>query len=39
MSVRLTYFGRIADMNTSLLRNAGLAGVLNRSRAPRKRTW
>jgi D-3-phosphoglycerate dehydrogenase len=29
--VRLTYFGRIADMNTSLLRNAGLAGVLNRS--------
>ncbi|HYA16937.1 MAG TPA: ACT domain-containing protein, partial [Bryobacteraceae bacterium] len=32
-TVRLTYFGRIADMNTSLLRNAGLAGVLNRSTA------
>lgn len=31
--VRLTYFGRIADMNTSLLRNAGLAGLLNRSAA------
>jgi D-3-phosphoglycerate dehydrogenase / 2-oxoglutarate reductase len=31
--VRLTYFGKIADMNTSLLRNAGLAGVLNRSAA------
>src|SRR5208283_2995783 len=29
--VRLTYLGRVADMNTSLLRNAGLAGVLNRS--------
>ena len=33
--IRLTYFGRIADMNTSLLRNAGLAGILNRSTAPR----
>ena len=32
-TVRLTYFGRIADMNTSLLRNAGIAGVLNRSTA------
>lgn len=32
-TVRLTYFGLIADMNTSLLRNAGLAGVLNRSTA------
>ncbi len=32
-NVRLTYYGRIADMNTSLLRNAGLAGVLNRSTA------
>jgi D-3-phosphoglycerate dehydrogenase len=32
-TVRLTYYGRIADMNTSLLRNAGLAGVLNRSTA------
>ncbi len=32
-TVRLTYFGHIADMNTSLLRNSGLAGVLNRSTA------
>jgi D-3-phosphoglycerate dehydrogenase len=32
-SVRLTYFGRIADSNTNLLRNAGLAGVLKRSTA------
>lgn len=30
-SVRLTYFGRIADSNTNLLRNAGLAGALRRS--------
>ncbi|HUA60419.1 MAG TPA: phosphoglycerate dehydrogenase [Verrucomicrobiae bacterium] len=30
-AVRLTYFGRIADGNTNLLRNAGLAGVLARS--------
>ena len=30
---RLTYYGKVADMNTSLLRNAGLAGVLNRSTA------
>jgi len=29
--VRLTYFGRIADGNTNLLRNAGVAGVLARS--------
>ena len=29
--VRLHYFGKIADSNTNLLRNAGLAGVLNRS--------
>ncbi|HXA49855.1 MAG TPA: ACT domain-containing protein, partial [Candidatus Acidoferrum sp.] len=29
--VRLTYFGNIADSNTNLLRNAGLAGVLSRS--------
>ena len=29
--VRLTYSGRIAEMNTQLIRNAGLAGVLNRS--------
>jgi D-3-phosphoglycerate dehydrogenase len=33
--IRMTYFGRIADMNTSLLRNAGLAGVLNRSTSPK----
>jgi D-3-phosphoglycerate dehydrogenase len=32
-TVRLTYSGRIADSNTNLLRNAGLAGVLNRSLA------
>jgi D-3-phosphoglycerate dehydrogenase len=30
-AVRLTYFGRIADTNTHLLRNAGVAGVLKRS--------
>lgn len=30
-TVRLVYFGKIADNNTNLLRNAGLAGVLNRS--------
>jgi D-3-phosphoglycerate dehydrogenase len=35
-AIRLTYLGKIADMNTSLLRNAGLAGVLNRSTAPSK---
>lgn len=29
--MRLTYSGRIADFNTTLLRNAGMAGVLNRS--------
>ncbi|MGI8988768.1 MAG: phosphoglycerate dehydrogenase [Bryobacteraceae bacterium] len=34
-TIRLTYYGRIADGNTSLLRNAGLAGVLNRSAAER----
>jgi D-3-phosphoglycerate dehydrogenase len=34
-SVRLAYFGRIADGNTNLLRNAGLAGVLARS-SPKK---
>ena len=27
---QVTYCGRIADMNTNLLRNAGLAGVLSR---------
>jgi D-3-phosphoglycerate dehydrogenase len=30
-AVRLTYFGRIGEGNTNLLRNAGLAGVLTRS--------
>jgi D-3-phosphoglycerate dehydrogenase len=30
-TVRLTYSGKLADYNTRLLRNAGLAGVLNRS--------
>jgi D-3-phosphoglycerate dehydrogenase len=30
-TVRLTYFGKIGDGNTSLLRNAGLAGLLSRS--------
>ncbi len=30
-TVRLVYLGRIAEFNTTLLRNAGLAGVLNRS--------
>jgi D-3-phosphoglycerate dehydrogenase / 2-oxoglutarate reductase len=30
-SLRLTYSGRLADYNTNLLRNAGLAGALNRS--------
>ena len=29
--VRLVYSGHIAEFNTTLLRNAGLAGVLNRS--------
>jgi D-3-phosphoglycerate dehydrogenase / 2-oxoglutarate reductase len=30
-TVRLVYFGRIAESNTNLLRNSGIAGVLNRS--------
>ncbi|MBL8174013.1 MAG: phosphoglycerate dehydrogenase [Bryobacterales bacterium] len=30
-TVKLTYTGRIAELNTSLLRNAGVAGVLQRS--------
>ncbi|MBM3787871.1 MAG: phosphoglycerate dehydrogenase [Acidobacteria bacterium] len=30
-SVKLTYSGRIAELNTSLLRSAALAGVMNRS--------
>jgi D-3-phosphoglycerate dehydrogenase len=33
--VRITYHGKIAEGNTTLLRNAGLAGVLNRSTASR----
>ena len=32
-TVRLYYFGRIGESNTQLLRNAGLAGILNRSLA------
>jgi D-3-phosphoglycerate dehydrogenase len=32
-TVRLIYFGKIAEHNTHLVRNAGLAGVLNRSLA------
>jgi len=32
-TVRLTYYGRIGDGNTNLLRNAGVAGVLGRSTA------
>ena len=32
-SVRLTYNGRVAEMNTALIRNAGVAGVLSRSLA------
>ncbi|MBV9084856.1 MAG: phosphoglycerate dehydrogenase [Acidobacteriaceae bacterium] len=30
-TVRLVYYGRLADENTQILRNAGLAGVLSRS--------
>ena len=30
-AVKLTYFGKIAERNTVLIRNAGVAGVLNRS--------
>ncbi len=30
-SVRIVYSGRIADLNTAILRNAGVAGVLSRS--------
>jgi D-3-phosphoglycerate dehydrogenase len=30
-TVRMAYFGRLADSNTNLLRNAGVAGVLSRS--------
>ncbi len=31
LAVRFTYFGRLAEQNTQILRNAGLAGVLARS--------
>lgn len=30
-AIRITYFGNIAERNTVLIRNAGVAGVLNRS--------
>lgn len=33
--VRLIYFGKIAEHNTHLVRNAGVAGVVNRSLADR----
>jgi D-3-phosphoglycerate dehydrogenase len=33
--VRITYSGRIAEMNTSLLRNSALAGVLSRALSAR----
>ncbi|MBI3280858.1 MAG: phosphoglycerate dehydrogenase [Acidobacteria bacterium] len=32
-SISMTYFGKVAEYNTTLIRNAGLAGVLNRSLA------
>jgi D-3-phosphoglycerate dehydrogenase len=32
-TVRLVYYGKIADQNTHLVRNAGIAGVLQRSLA------
>jgi D-3-phosphoglycerate dehydrogenase len=34
-TVRLFYSGRIAELNTALLRNAGVAGVLHRSTSPK----
>ncbi|PWT98191.1 MAG: phosphoglycerate dehydrogenase [Terriglobia bacterium] len=34
-TVRLVYFGKLADSNTNLLRSAGLAGVLSRSTSER----
>jgi D-3-phosphoglycerate dehydrogenase len=33
--IRLTYFGKIAEQNTAIIRNAGIAGVLSRSLARR----
>ncbi|NWF82230.1 MAG: phosphoglycerate dehydrogenase [Bryobacteraceae bacterium] len=35
VAVRVTYSGRIAEMNTNLLRNAALAGVLSRGLSSR----
>lgn len=35
-TVRFSYFGRVGDGNTHLLRNAGLAGLLSRSTAARR---
>jgi D-3-phosphoglycerate dehydrogenase / 2-oxoglutarate reductase len=32
-SLRLVYFGKLAEMNTHLVRNAGIAGILQRSLA------
>ena len=34
-AVRLVYRGKIADQNTALVRNAGIAGVLSRSMSHR----
>ncbi|HWB86031.1 MAG TPA: phosphoglycerate dehydrogenase [Bryobacteraceae bacterium] len=34
-TIRFSYYGKIADSNTTLLRNAGLAGVLSRSTSHR----
>ena len=30
-TIRFVYYGRLAENNTQILRNAGLAGVLSRS--------
>ncbi len=35
VSIKVTYSGRIAEMNTNLLRNAALAGVLSRGLSTR----
>jgi D-3-phosphoglycerate dehydrogenase len=35
LSIKVTYSGRIAEMNTNLLRNAALAGVLSRGLSSR----
>lgn len=34
-AVRMTYFGKVGENNTHLVRNSGLAGVLNRSLSQR----